>query len=99
LPALSGFVTYLYICLLHQLKQFGQWRPASWFDRSGIERAEQLADIITANRSDYLLVNFFENWLSRAWCLQELECFPNRRTTWRIMLSPPPAVQGKPSTR
>jgi hypothetical protein len=77
---LCGFVTYLHTCLLHQLKQFGQWRPTLWLDRHDIEGADQFAEIIEAgiNRSDYLLVLLSENWLGRRWCLKELETFCKR---------------------
>jgi hypothetical protein len=77
---LSGFVTYLYTCLLHQLKQLGQRRPRLFLDRHNIEGADQFAEIIEAevNRSDYLLVILSENWLGRPWCLKELETFCKR---------------------
>jgi hypothetical protein len=77
---LAGFVKTLHGHLEHALKQLGPQRPELWRDVGNVERTDQFKEVIErkAKRSDFLIVVFSPNWLSRDWCRDELEWFHQR---------------------
>jgi len=75
-----GFVTALHEQLEHEFRQIGPNRPVIWRDIEGIDDAEQFDPKIAAaiKASEILLVVLSPNWMSREYCLKELDLFGER---------------------
>jgi len=76
----KGFVSALYGHLNYQFKALGPPMPELWRDTRSIGRSDQFDPIIeaAAGSSDLFLVVLSRNWLSREFCLKELELFRKR---------------------
>jgi hypothetical protein len=79
----KGFVTSLHEQLLYELQELGQPRPKIWRDTRGISPGDQFEPLIdeAINTSSLLLVVLSRNWLTRPYCLRELESFARRWNT------------------
>lgn len=80
-PELKGFVEFLYEQLQYEFKELGQPRPALWRDVRRIDAADSFEPELEQALRDsaLLLVVLSSNWLSRPWCLRELETFVAER--------------------
>jgi hypothetical protein len=76
----KGFVGFLYDQLNYEFRRLGEPKPRLWRDTRNIERAHQFEPILEKElaASDYLIVVLSRNWLTREWCLRELETFASR---------------------
>lgn len=73
----KGFVTSLQEQLEYEFKRLGQPRPKLWRDQRIIERGDQFEPLIedAIKGSAFLIVVHSRNWISRPWCVRELETF------------------------
>jgi len=73
----KGFVTSLHEQLLYEFQELGQPRPKLWRDTRGISPGDQFEPLIdeAIAASCLLLVVLSRNWLTRPYCLGELEAF------------------------
>jgi TIR domain len=76
----KGFVTTLHEQLLYEFQELGQPRPKIWRDKRGIDPGDQFEPLIdeAIAGSSLLLVVLSRNWLTRPYCLRELESFASR---------------------
>jgi hypothetical protein len=76
----KGFVTTLLRHLEYHFKSLGPPYPVVWRDTRAIEPSGQFDPVIAAgiDESDVLLVVLSNNWVSRPYCLRELELFEKR---------------------
>ena len=76
----KGFVTSLHEQLLYEFQELGQPRPKIWRDTRGISPGDQFEPLIdeAIAASSFLLVVISRNWLTRPYCLRELESFARR---------------------
>ena len=80
LPDAKGFVTFLHEQLAFELRRIGAPWPKIWRDTKRIENADQFEPRIEQAISDssILLVVLSKNWISRPYCVRELESFAER---------------------
>ena len=80
LPDAKGFVTFLHEQLAFELRRIGAPWPKIWRDTKRIENADQFEPRIERAISDssILLVVLSKNWISRPYCVSELESFAER---------------------
>ena len=80
LPDAKGFVTFLHEQLAFELRRIGAPWPKIWRDTKRIENADQFEPRIEQAISDLsiLLVVLSKNWISRPYCVRELESFAER---------------------
>ena len=73
----KGFVTSLHEQLLYEFQELGQPRPKIWRDTRGISPGDQFEPLLdeAIAASSLLLVVLSRNWLTRPYCLRELEAF------------------------
>jgi len=76
----KGFVTSLHEQLLYEFQELGQPRPKIWRDTRGISPGDQFEPLLdeAIAASSLLLVVLSRNWLTRPYCLRELESFSRR---------------------
>jgi hypothetical protein len=76
----KGFVTSLHEQLLYEFQELGQPRPKIWRDTRGIDPGDQFEPLLdeAIAASSLLLVVLSRNWLTRPYCLRELEGFARR---------------------
>jgi hypothetical protein len=76
----KGFVTSLHEQLLYEFQELGQPRPKIWRDTRGVTPADQFEPLIgeALAASSLLVVVLSRNWLTRPYCLGELEEFARR---------------------
>jgi TIR domain len=76
----KGFVTSLHEQLLYEFQELGQPRPKIWRDTRGISPGDQFEPLLdeAIAASSLLLVVLSRNWLTRPYCLRELEAFSRR---------------------
>lgn len=82
----KGFVTYLDEQVRFELIGLGSPRPSLWRDKRRIDAGEQFDPKIAAGISDsaLLIVVLSRNWVTRPWCLHELELFRQRWPTEEV---------------
>jgi hypothetical protein len=80
MSGVKGFVSFLFDQLNYEFRRLGEPRPRLWRDTRNIERADQFEPLLEQEiaNSDYLMVVLSRNWLSRPWCLRELDSFVRR---------------------
>jgi hypothetical protein len=78
-PEAKGFVTFLQEQLQYEFQQLGQPVPRIWRDRR-VDPGDQFEPLIedALKDSSLLLVVLSRNWLTRPWCLRELDYFAQR---------------------